>query len=639
MKTSQVLISLLLVASYYAQAQEKVKPEEQEFAKKTRKDYPDQDYASIKSESTYTFDIKKIDGEQKVTASLISYEQFISFKDNIVLKQRIFFDEQSEVKDIRLESAKGSKVNVFPVTSDYEANGVFYSDAKLVSFSESLPTLGMRRNVSYKKEIHDVKYLTTEYFHDSYPILEKIISFEVPDWLTVELKEVNFDGYNIEKTKEANPKNKSTVYKYKLKNLKAFKSEENAPALASSFPHIVILCKEYEDKGKHKLLSNVDDLYAWYASLTKLVKNDESVIKPTVQKLIEGKKTDEEKIKAIFYWLQDNIRYIAYENGIMGYKPETCQKVYNNKYGDCKGMANLAKVMYHSAGYDSRLTWLGTNDIPYDYSTPSLAVDNHMICTIVLNDKKYFIDPTESWIAFNDYAHRIQGRQVLIEDGPKYILDRVPSFGIERNKIETIRQVTVSSDKVTGNVKNVFNGEGKTSILRGYAGTRTDKQDEALKKFLVKENPNITLKNIKPSDFKNREQPLTVEYDFDLNNAVTKTGTELYINIEMEKNLAALSFDSTRVNDYELDNKYYISQHTEFTLPPGYKVDYMPEGVNKKNNNFSFKLTCKQEGKKIIYDKEITIDNAIIRKKDFKEWNSCIKDIRKFYNDQIVLTQ
>lgn len=635
----KTLIVLFLFLSYNSFSQQKVQPEDQDLAKKIRKDFPDKEFASIISEDYYSFALKKIDGVQTVTAQHESSEKFIALKDNVVLKQALFFDDESEINDLEVKTGKGSKIQVYPVTTNYEENGIFYSDAKMMVFSEMLFTLGARRNVTYRKNFFDVKYLSTAYFHDYYPIVEKTLSFEVPDWLKVELKEINFEGHTITKTSTLNSKNKSTIYKYTFKNIPSHKKEEYAPAYAYNYPHVMVLCKEYTDKGTHKLLNSVDDLYAWYSKLTKSVHNDESVIKPVVHKILEGKTTDEEKIKTIFYWIQENIRYIAFENGIMAYKPEACQKVYNNKYGDCKGVANLAKVMYKIAGYDARLTWLGTNDIPYDYSTPSLAVDNHMICTVISNDKKYFIDPTEDWIAFNDYAHRIQGRPIMIEDGPKYILEKVPSFGIERNKIETYRKVTINGDKITGHTKIIYNGEGKTYILRGYAGIRTDKQEEALRKFLMLDNPNITLKNIITSDLKDRERPLVVEYDFELNNAVTKTGKELYINIELEKNLAGLIFDSTRVNDYEWACKYFISQQTEFTVPHGYKIDYVPAGMEKKHPDFSFNISCKQDGKKIIYDKKLTIDNAIIHKKDFQAWNGYVKELRKFYNDQIVFIQ
>ncbi|MEI9945443.1 MAG: hypothetical protein WDN26_14655 [Chitinophagaceae bacterium] len=40
--------------------------------------------------------------------------------------------------------------------------------------------------------------------------------------------------------------------------------------------------------------------------------------------------------------------------------------------------------------------------------------------------KKYFLDATETNIGFDEYAERIQGRQVLIENGDSYMLERVP---------------------------------------------------------------------------------------------------------------------------------------------------------------------------------------------------------------------
>ena len=42
-------------------------------------------------------------------------------------------------------------------------------------------------------------------------------------------------------------------------------------------------------------------------------------------------------------------------------------------------MAEMLKAI----GLDGRLCWLGTNHIAYDYSTPSLGVDNHMICLVI----------------------------------------------------------------------------------------------------------------------------------------------------------------------------------------------------------------------------------------------------------------
>jgi hypothetical protein len=65
----------------------------------------------------------------------------------------------------------------------------------------------------------------------------------------------------------------------------------------------------------------VDDLYVWYSYLISKTKNDKTYLKVQVDKLIAGKTTDEEKIKAIYYWVQDNVRYIAFESGFAALCP------------------------------------------------------------------------------------------------------------------------------------------------------------------------------------------------------------------------------------------------------------------------------------------------------------------------------
>ena len=88
------------------------------------------------------------------------------------------------------------------------------------------------------------------------------------------------------------------------------------------------------------LFESVKDLYAWYRSICDSTGNDATTLKNKVNELTAGKKTDIEKIESIFYWVQDNIRYIAYEDGYSGYVPASAQDVLAKKYGDCKGMLN-----------------------------------------------------------------------------------------------------------------------------------------------------------------------------------------------------------------------------------------------------------------------------------------------------------
>jgi len=256
---------------------------------------------------------------------------------------------------------------------------------------------------------------------------KKTIKIEIPSWLELELKEINFDGYSIKKNITNNIKTHSKTYTYTLENLHEKYKEKSSPGPSFLYPHILILAKSFiHDDEKKNIFSSTQDQYNWYKSLVNSLENDNTIIKDKVTSLTAEAKNDEEKIKNIYYWVQDNIRYIAFEDGIAGFKPDEASSVFNKKYGDCKGMANLTKQMLIEAGFDARLTWIGTKRIAYDYSTPNLSVDNHMICTLIKDGKTIFLDGTEKFNVFGEYANRIQGKQALIENGDDYILKTVP---------------------------------------------------------------------------------------------------------------------------------------------------------------------------------------------------------------------
>ena len=210
--------------------------------------------------------------------------------------------------------------------------------------------------------------------------------------------------------------------------------ENSSPGITYTSPHIMLITQQAQvDETTVTYFKNTDDQYKWYASLVKQIGNDDAVIKTKALEIVQGKTTDMDKIKAIYFWVQQNIRYLAFENGIAGFRPEKAQEVLRKKYGDCKGMANLTKCLLTSQGFDARLCWIGTNHIAYDYSIPSLSVDNHMICAVKYKNKLYFLDATETNIGFEEYAERIQGRQVLIENGDKYMLEHVPQTAYTQN--------------------------------------------------------------------------------------------------------------------------------------------------------------------------------------------------------------
>lgn len=599
----------------------------------------DADIAVAKTSEIYTFNIENTEGVSRVAATKSVDEWVYAAKPNLTFFNRIHINDEVSVEEAKLKIKGSNRLSKSDlITRDVQDDDIFYSDAKAVDYSLEFSNLN-EINHLYTTKVRDVRYLSLVFFPSVYPIAEKEIIFDVPDWLTVDFKEYNFEGFNISKTITPNPKGGQRVV-FVARQIAGYKNEKKAPNAKRIFPHIMLLFKSFKDKDKkQQIFENVGDLYGWYAGICKNIGNTPANLTEQVNKLTVGKKTDLEKIEAIFYWVQDNVRYIAFENGIMGFRPDACQNVYKNLYGDCKGMANLLKQMLIVAGFDARLTWIGTNDIPYDYSTPCLVVDNHMICTVILNNKKYFLDGTEDYIALDDYATRIQGRQVLIEDGKGYLLDRVPNFTADRNQIIQKIDWTLADTHLSGTVKVDYIGETKTRILYAYNHVPNNKRNEALKDFVGSNNRNLTIKNVETSSTDDRKNAFKVTANLDLNHVVSVSGKEMYLTLDLDKEFDDYSMDSTRRYDWEFTYTFDDKMLTTFTIPEGYKVDYLPDPVLVSSPFFKAELKYEQKDNKIIYTKRFAIPDLIVKKKDFVEWNKHIKTIHAFYKDQIVLVK
>jgi hypothetical protein len=141
------------------------------------------------------------------------------------------------------------------------------------------------------------------------------------------------------------------------------------------------------------------------------------------------------------------------------------------------------------------------------------------------------------------------------------------------------------------------------------------------------------------SDPNNRQSPLTIDFDFTFNNAITKADKEVYLSIDFEKMYGNYEIDTLRTDDFELESKRYFVSTTTLKVPAGYKVDYMPEKFEVKHPDFNMQLSYENAGDRIIYKRELSIDNAVIRKKDVKKWNEHVKKLKKQYNDQVVLVK
>ena len=545
----------------------------------------------------------------------------------------VFFDSNSEVKKIR----RNKKKKIKPIISDYTSEGVFHSDLKICHFEYPVKDKEDKLKFSYEKIFTDIKFLDPLYLVDVYDVDYSEIIIVKPEWLDLNLVQWNFEGFDLSIDEEA--KDDKIVYRYSQEDIVSNFSESNTPRNSKIFPHVIPIVRSYTKKGKtNNMMRDVSDLYGWYSSLVKEIGNENTELKELVPKVISGKRTDKEKVSALFYWVQDNIRYVAFEYGIMGFRPEACQNVLYDKFGDCKGMANLLKEMLIIAGFDARLSWIGTNDLPYDYSIPSLIVDNHMICTVVLDGKDVFLDPTEKHSDLYNYGSRIVGRPILIEEGDNYRVEKVPK-GIKPDIEFREQSFTIEEDKLIGDGSLTFSGDRKTRILSYVSSVYKEEKSDFIKQYIRNGNKNIIISLTQELNSETREKDFMVDYSITMNNRVVNLAGELYVNPEIDYPFKGMSIKDERVSPFEIAGIGVDINKTIIHIPEGWKISYLPEKVSINSDNLKVEMSFEEVGSVINYYREIEVGEDIVLPGNFESWNTAISSIEDFYSDQIILTK
>lgn len=626
---------LLLASSLIAQKNIDPTPEDIKIAKSIREKNDKSDVAILKSTENVSFEISKnyntVEVDYKINETLMN----INHRADI--QKYEFYDSESEIKTFSLKFRNNKSTNFRVNDEFYKSNDLFYNDARVKYVELDFPVQGYTYAYEMEKKIKDIKYFTSIYFNDEFPVIEKEITIQVPNWLELEIKEFNFGQNDIKKS--VTDLNGIKTYKYVIKNIEPSAKEGNIPGPSYLYPHILCIAKSFTEKGEKKTLFNsTADLYKWYKSLIDSMNNDAEPLKEKVNELIKTAKNDEEKIKNIYYWVQDNIRYIAFEDGIAGFKPDDAQNVFQKRYGDCKGMANLTKQMLKIAGFDARVTWIGTNHIAYDYSIPSLSVDNHMICTLFKDGKKYFLDGTEKYNSFGEYAERIQGKEVLIEDGDKFIVDKVPVLDSKANTDKIIVNYKIENDNLVGTINKEYSGESRASFLYNYNNVKNDKKEDALKWFITSNDKNYAISNIITSDINNRDKNLELSYDVKLANQVSSFDNEIYVDIDYEKDYKNLDLKE-RKKDFMLHYKTFDDITVNLEIPEGYKVSKLPPNLDVKTPDYDFSLKYEVKGNTIVYKKKFNFKKGIIKASGLEDWKKNHESLLKNYAEQIVLTK
>ena len=560
---------------------------------------------------------------------------------------KVYGSHFSQVENLKAKTLVWEKnrfrdmhVTNFKRNNDRDA-GIFYDDSYNYSFSFPAMTQGNRTHLQYRLVLKDPRFMSGFVFSSYIP--QGRTSFTIKKEKQVDLIcEVINDPMGIIKFRKFE-KGGFEYYEWTGEDLAARKNEEDSPSLRFFAPHVICYIKSFETKkGTVNVLSSLDDLYAWYYTFVRGINIESSPELIAIVDKVKSSCTSEvDIVKSVFYWVQENIQYVAFEQGMRGLIPHSGSYVCEKRYGDCKDMANLIVNMLQLAGINAHHTWVGTRDLPYRYSQiPTPLVDNHMIATYVAQDGQYYyLDATNDHTPFGLPSSMIQGKEVLIGiDEKNYEVKTVPEIAKERNVMIDSVAIRVDGDQLIGRGMTSLGGYPK--VFGSYALDRSVSDDikRSVTRLIGKGSNKFYLDNYVLSDVGERDRRTTIDYSFRIGDYFQKIGDELYVNLNLNKdhyndfiNIAA------RIAPKERDYKYEKIDYCEFTIPEGYTIAYIPANARIDGDLMGFQTEYSSGNGKIQFRKKFYVNYLLMQPEQFEHWNKSVKPLSEAYKESIIL--
>ena len=609
-----------------------------------KKQHPDFNELVLNDSQTYNFSIEnnklKVIQDNNYESVILTENGIQSNKESFSYSELVKL-QSYDAYSVIFDNGKERKIKVTQ-TNEIQSgqSSVFYDNVKERQLIFPNLEAGAKKVYHYQTEFVDPFLLHKFLFGSHLPVKNSTLEIRTDKNINIGYKIFNDPSNSIQFSRTE--KKGKWIYKWTLKDVKPIKFEGNSPGFLYLVPHINVYIKDYMvNNNKVEVLDDVKKLYAYYKGFTKnLNQTEDPALKAISLQITKNLTHDDDKVKAIFYWVKDNIKYIAFENGYEGFIPREASLIHERKFGDCKDMASIITAMAKYANVKNVfISWIGTREIPYSYDElPTPAVDNHMVALYKKGEEYIFLDATDKETLYGIPTAFIQGKEALYGEGDSYKIIPVPIVPAERNEISEQVKLKIEMDKLVGLGKIEFNGYNRSRILLRIGDATNKTRFEMIKSLVLKGNNKFNLKDYTEENIKDRDKPYQINYNFDLGNYIVKVDKEMYVNLFLDKPLEKVIIEKDRSAKFEFEHLNYINAQYELDIPLNYMVKYLPKNFSLDNDYIKADIVYEVKNNTIFLNLRLKQKKLLLDKPDFELWNKMIKDLKNNYADTLILS-
>ena len=480
-----------------------------------------------------------------------------------------------------------------------------------------------------------VPFWTTE------PTVRKVYKVNIP----ME-KEMQFQFYQGECTSSMRYEDGRKAYTFVSTDIMPTRREPNMVDLFDAAPKLMMSSTpRWQDKSLW--FNKVNEDYGSFRAIPEAQKK--------VDELIQGKKTEMEKIAVLTHWVADNIRYSGISMGKgEGYTLHNLKMNYTDRCGVCKDIAGTLIAFLRMAGslkiknlnlikaYPA-MTMAGSRveSIPADHF-------NHCVAVVKLSSGTYMpLDPT--WVPFCrelwSSAEQQQNYLPGVPEGSDLCLTPVSAPENHYVRIKANNRLDAKGT-LTGQFTITAEGQSDSNIRRIFTTGWQSQWQAALESQLLAVSPKARLISVDygkdPKNYQAAPIKMTFRYEIPgyalsgeremlfkpmvMNNLYNQVKSYLRINTDLEERRYGFKDACSRL--VELDET--------IQLPTGYKLAGNGKEDSVQSSAADFEGSLRQDGNKVVLHQKLALKKRVYEAGDWNGFRNAV-NAHKSFGDYIVI--
>jgi transglutaminase-like putative cysteine protease len=449
---------------------------------------------------------------------------------------------------------------------------------------------------------------------------------------------VNIKAYNYTGQAEEKQVEKLKSLSWTITALPAFKQEPYAPAADIYRTYVKIAPEQfafYRTKGR---ATNWNELGKWI--YTDLIKNRQTLdpaVVSEMKSLVADLKTDKEKAKKIYEYMQHKTRYISVQIGIGGFQPMFASDVQRLGYGDCKALVNYTQSLLKAVNINSMYCVVNAGNYKQQMDPDFASMDqgNHVILCLPLEKDTTWLECTSQTVPFGYLGDFTDDRTVLActEEGGKLL--RTPALKTGMNEIRRLADLKIDP---AGNISGSLNTTFKGSRYDTYEAIIHKPQAEKVKALKAYYDvDNINFENVKITQDKSESPTTTENLSIRIASYVPVNNKSAYLLVNPFNKLPVTRTVANRKLALHINRGYTDYDEVTYHLPEGFDVEYKPKDLDIKNSYGSFSSSIKKDGSTLVYIRKFVLYDGTHPAKDYEAFAGFMNEIANADRNKVIL--